>query len=59
MGGFRKIACQELKVGDLVKVYQDEIFPADLILLASSKEQGECFIATASLDGEKNLKKRI
>lgn len=38
---------------------QDEPFPADLALLSSSKEQGECFISTSSLDGEKNLKKRV
>lgn len=36
----------------------DELFPADLILLASSTEGGVAFIETASLDGEKNLKPR-
>lgn len=34
------------------------MFPADLILLASSSEGGIAFIETASLDGEKNLKPR-
>lgn len=34
------------------------MFPADLILLASSGEGGVAFIETASLDGEKNLKPR-
>lgn len=58
-GDFIRISCQDLKVGDFVLVHQDDTFPADLILLSSSKEQGECFIATASLDGEKNLKKRV
>lgn len=36
----------------------DEMFPADLILVASSAEGGNSFIETASLDGEKNLKPR-
>lgn len=36
---------------------EGDVFPADLILLASSNE-GVCFIQTSSLDGEKNLKKR-
>lgn len=45
-------------VGDLVKVTEDEMFAADLILLASSHDGGFCFIQTSSLDGEKNLKKR-
>jgi phospholipid-transporting ATPase len=44
-------------VGDIVQIREGEIFPADLILLASSNE-GVCFIQTSSLDGEKNLKKR-
>lgn len=34
------------------------MFPADLIILASSND-GICFIQTSSLDGEKNLKKRM
>ena len=38
-------------------MYEDT-FPADLAILASSND-GECFIKTSSLDGEKNLKKRI
>jgi magnesium-transporting ATPase (P-type) len=41
-----------------VLVKNDEMFPADLILLASSNAQGQCFINTSSMDGEKNLKKR-
>ncbi len=40
-------------------IRNETTFPADLILVASSREQGECFIATGSLDGEKNLKKRV
>lgn len=35
----------------------DDSFPADIALLTSSAD-GDCFIATSSLDGEKNLKKR-
>jgi len=50
--------CNQLKVGDIVKCYSDETFPADLALLTSSSD-GDCFIATGSLDGEKNLKKRV
>lgn len=38
-------------------MHEGDIFPADLILLASSNK-GTCFIQTSSLDGEKNLKKR-
>ncbi len=39
-----------------MKIYNGEIFPADLILLASNYANGNCFIETGALDGEKNLK---
>ena len=39
-------------------IKDEETFPADLALLTSSND-GDCFIKTSSLDGEKNLKKRV
>ena len=48
----------DLKVGDLVKVENREPFPADLVLLSSSEDQGMAYIETSNLDGETNLKVR-
>ena len=46
----------KLQMGEIVSVKQDDIFPADLILLDSDLSEGICFIETGSLDGEKTLK---
>lgn len=49
---------RDLAVGDVVKVQNNNFFPADLILLSSSEPQGISFIETSNLDGETNLKIR-
>ena len=43
-------------VGDIIRVESEEPFPADIVLLASSEPEGLCYIETANLDGETNLK---
>lgn len=45
-----------VSVGDIVRVESEESFPADIVLLASSEPEGLCYIETANLDGETNLK---
>lgn len=57
-GHWKKIPWRKLAVGDLVKVSQDSFFPADLIFLASTNQDGICYVETANLDGETNLKIR-
>ena len=47
---------QNIFVGDIITVQQDEEFPCDIIILDSSNVDGVCYIETGSLDGEKNLK---
>ena len=54
-GRFESVQSKNIKVGDILLVREDDIFPADLVLLKSSGGQN-AFIQTSSLDGEKNLK---
>lgn len=49
------IRCEDICPGDLVRISKDCDVPCDLVLLKSS-DNGKCFITTANLDGETNLK---
>ena len=58
-GKFEKRAWQRIRVGDVVKVEdnQDNKFvPADMLILHSEGIDGICYVETKNLDGETNLK---
>ncbi|KAJ9603336.1 phospholipid transporting ATPase [Cladophialophora chaetospira] len=55
---FKKDYWKNVKVGDFVRIYNDEPVPADIVVLSTSDPDGACYVETKNLDGETNLKVR-
>lgn len=49
---------KSVRVGDIVRVHNNDEIPADIILLSTSDSDGACYVETKNLDGETNLKVR-
>ncbi|KAJ6598151.1 phospholipid-transporting ATPase 1 [Mycena vulgaris] len=49
---------KKLEVGDIVLLRDNEQVPADIVVLATSDPDGNCYLETKNLDGETNLKVR-
>ncbi|ORY86933.1 hypothetical protein BCR37DRAFT_131180 [Protomyces lactucae-debilis] len=55
---WKKNYWKNVRVGDLVKLRNDDQIPADLVVLSTSEADGACYVETKNLDGETNLKIR-
>jgi magnesium-transporting ATPase (P-type) len=56
--GYQQIKRMNIRQGHIVVIKNREMVPADIILLASSGDNGCAYIETSSIDGETNLKLR-
>lgn len=53
---FKQMKWCNVKIGQIIKVRENEYFPCDMLLLNTSLPKGICYIETKNLDGETNLK---
>ncbi|GLU06387.1 hypothetical protein SLE2022_234270 [Rubroshorea leprosula] len=58
--GIKKhIQAQDIHVGNIVWLRENDEVPCDLVLIGTSDPQGLCYIETSALDGETDLKTRV
>lgn len=55
---FVKDYWKNVKVGDIIRIHNNDEIPADVVLLSTSDSDGACYVETKNLDGETNLKVR-
>lgn len=53
---FERCPSEKIAVGDYIKIYENEVVPADIIVIHTSNKNKISYVMTSGLDGEKNLK---
>lgn len=57
-GEIKIVKSMVIQPGDILYLEKGEKAPIDAFILSTSFEDGTCFVDTAELDGETNLKRR-
>jgi phospholipid-transporting ATPase len=55
---FQQVRWKDVHPGDIIRITEDASIPCDCIILKTNTDEGSCYIETAGLDGETNLKIR-
>jgi phospholipid-transporting ATPase len=56
--GWKSIKCKDLRPGNIVRVFKEEEFSADILLVKTSTLNGLCHVDTKNLDGESYPKEK-
>mmetsp|Transcript_109209 Transcript_109209/g.189252 ORF Transcript_109209/g.189252 Transcript_109209/m.189252 type:complete len:1098 (-) Transcript_109209:789-4082(-) len=57
-GKLQQVCAHEVQLGDTIKMERGCEFVADAVIISTALENGMCYIETANLDGETNMKPR-
>ncbi|KRX04583.1 hypothetical protein PPERSA_04398 [Pseudocohnilembus persalinus] len=55
-GQFVEKKSKYIRIGDIIKIHENQMFPADIVLLKVPNNKNVGYIETKNLDGETNLK---
>ena len=55
---FHREKCENIRVGNILKIYKEDLIPADVLIIKSSLKTGLAYMQTSNLDGENTLKPR-
>ena len=55
-GALLKTTSENICVGDIISLSEDDVVPCDAIVLSSSHDSHQAYVMTANLDGETSLK---
>ncbi len=58
-GTIKEILAEDVMVGDIIYLRDNDKIPCDTVVLSTSQDQGQCYTMTANLDGETSLKTRM
>ncbi|KAI8981435.1 hypothetical protein BDB01DRAFT_794086 [Pilobolus umbonatus] len=55
---WESVKWKDVIIGDYIKIENNQVIPADVVILSTSETDNVCYTETQNLDGETNLKQR-